>query len=226
MPKVPAKPVAPGYTPCASQPREQSGTDIARPRLPPRPSATGTAVVLHARHLPGPVPHRPAAGRRVAVHRHVPGRAVWVPAAPRPTSRLSAEAVRRPSVASAGSNTPAGGVPSQSSTGDCDQRSGSRKSAVPPENTAPLNRTIPPENLARLGSPLSRTTPVKSRLRPCQDTAASGEGDALGAISRTTKGGRRGRRRAGTRSGHWPARKTSKSVRWSFCRREPGAGHR
>ena len=73
------------------------------------------------------------------------------------------------------------------------------KLTVPPENLAPRKSTVPPENLARpkstvaarerraaevnwsaageLGAagklPPSKTTPVKSKFSPCQDTAAS-----------------------------------------------------
>ena len=36
-----------------------------------------------------------------------------------------------------------------------------------------MKLTVPPENLAPLKSPPSKTTPVKSKFRPCQDTAAS-----------------------------------------------------
>ena len=58
------------------------------------------------------------------------------------------------------------------------------KSTVAAENSAPSKPTVPPENRAKakltgaageLGaarSPPSKTTPVKSKSRPCQDTAA------------------------------------------------------
>ena len=44
---------------------------------------------------------------------------------------------------------------------------------MPLENRALLKSTMPPENRASLKSPPSKTTPVKSKFRPCQDVAAS-----------------------------------------------------
>jgi hypothetical protein len=37
---------------------------------------------------------------------------------------------------------------------------------------APLKLTSPPENRANMKSPQSKTAPVKSKFKPCQDTAA------------------------------------------------------
>src|SRR5487761_1566886 len=49
----------------------------------------------------------------------------------------------------------------------------SSKLTVPLEITARWKLTVPPENLASEKLPPSKTTPAKSKFRPCQDNAAS-----------------------------------------------------